>query len=850
MKRVCGAAIAAVLFSGVARADSPEPQRAQRLDSFGRSAASEDGVEALRLNPANLGWLPSWELRYVGVNCDGTDKINCGDVLEAATPLWFGFSTAARVDYVMTPGTATPENALYQNTSYTWLTWGLAWKYGDALSFGASIQGAFSGSALYSGLFGISVGASLRPDPHVGLSLVVQDLNRMKSAPLPNGQPLLDRSYTAAAAFRPTGKRNIEIALDVRYLEGAAAVTSPQAPTPGNGDLWLPRASVAVDIPNVGRARGDVEISHIENDSLRSFTASVGLELALGHFTAGGGAMFGSGLGGHDFGEFGTISYSGVKQPGLPAPLRVVKMRIEKTPGTRGHVALLRRLWRLAETGDVGAVVLELRTEPAESYAHAEELADAFRVLRARGKKVLCSLEDNGAKSLYVCANADRIVVNPAGGIRYSGLRSQFYYLAGLLEKLGIKAQFVKIGAHKSAPEQFENEHASPVAAADHEDYLRNVEAVFVRNLANGRHMTEEQVRAATLKGPFIAKEAIDAHFVDGTAFDDELDRVAREMVGKPVSIEKYEDPTDAPRAFGSHSKVAVLYVDGDMVDGRSQTIPLLDMKLCGSYTIADTARALKDDPTIKAVVLRIESPGGSSMAADVMWREIRLLAERKPVIVSMGTVAASGGYYIAAAGKEIYALPLTVTGSIGIFYGKADVSGLLSKIGVTIDTYKTTPRADAESLFRPFTEDEQVELQHKVKQFYDVFLERVATGRHMKTSDVDAVGQGRVWMGQQAIERHLVDKLGGLREAIEEAESLAGLASDTPIAEYPIIERSLLEQVLGLGIESHALMTLDGLPLQLRDAARAIAPMAIFKSDVPMARMEWVSLDEMSGAE
>jgi len=834
--RVGGALIASMLLASVARADEPEPQRAQRIDAIGRSAASEDGVEALRINPANLGWMPSWELRYVGVNCDGTDKINCGDVLEAGTPLWFGFSTAARVDYVMTPGTSDNFNALYQNTSYTWLTWGLAWHHGDAFSVGASLQGAFSGSALYSGLFGITLGASLRPDPHVGLSLVVQDLNRMKGAALPNGQPLLDRSYTMAAAFRPTGKRNLEIAFDVRYLEGAQ----------GGPDAWLPRATVAVDIPNVGRARGDVEISNIQNDSLRSYTASLGLELALGHFTAGGGVLFGDGLGGHDIGEFGTISWSGTKQPGLPEPLRAVKMRIEKTPGTRGHVALLRRLWRLADTPSVGAVVLELRTEPADSYAHAEELADALRVLRARGKKVLCSLEDNGGKSLYVCANADRIVVNPAGGIRYSGLRTQFYYLAGLLDKLGVRAQFVRIGAHKSAPEQFTNEHASPVAAADHEDYLRNVEAVFVRNLGNGRHMTDERVRAETLKGPFIAKEAKDANLVDGFAYDDELDRVVREMVGKPIAPEKYEEPTDAPRAFGAHSKVALLYVDGDMVDGRSQTIPLIDMKLCGSYTIADTVRSLREDSSIKAVVLRIESPGGSSMAADVMWREIRLLAQRKPVVVSMGSVAASGGYYIASAAKEIFAEPLTVTGSIGIFYGKADVSGLLSKIGVTIDTYKTTPRADAESLFRPFTEDEEQELQRKVHQFYDVFLERVATGRHMRTTEVDAVGQGRVWVGQEAIEKHLIDKLGGLREAIAEAESLAGVASDTPIAEYPVVERSLLEQVLGLGIESRAL-TIDGLPIQLRDAARAIAPMAVFTSDVPMARMEYVSLDEMN---
>jgi protease-4 len=840
---LCAFVLAGVAVATASRADSPEPQRAARLDAFGRSAASEDGAEAIRLNPANLGWIPSWELRYDGVYCDGTDKINCGHALEAATPLWFGFSTAARVDYVLTPGTTTPENALYRDSSYTWLTWGLAWHLGDTLSFGASLQGALSGEALYNGLFGVTLGASFRPDPHLGLSLVVQDLNRPKGPPLPNGQPLLDRSYTMAAAFRPTGKRNLELALDVRYLEGADPSGQPAPIAALTGDLWLPRASVAVDIPYVGRARGDFQISHIENDALRSFTASASLELALGHFTAGGGAIFGSGLGGRDVGAFGTASISGVREPGLPSPEHAVSIRIESTPGTRGHVALLRKLWRISETRSIDAVVLELRTEPASSFAHAEELADALRVLRARGKKVLCSLEDAGSRSLYVCANADRVVVNPAGGIRYAGLRSQYLYLAGLLRNLGIQAQFVRIGAHKTAPEEFENEHASPVAAADHEDMLRNVEAVFNKNLANGRHMTEARVREITKTGPFIASEAKAANLVDGTAFDDELDHVVREMVGKPVSLEKYGDPENAPTSFGSRSKVAILYVDGDMVDGRSQTIPIVDMKLCGSYSIADTVRALRNDSSIKAVVLRIESPGGSSMAADVMWRELSLLAKKKPLIVSMGGVAASGGYYIASPAKEIFAEPLTVTGSIGIFYGKADVSGLLGKIGVNVDTYKTAPRADAESLFRPFTHDEMVELQVKVKQFYDVFLDRVSKGRHMTPAQVDAVGQGRVWVGQEAIEKGLVDKLGGLREALAEARRLADLPSDAPIAEYPVIHRTLVEMALGLNEENHVL-SIAGLPVQLRDAARAIAPMAVYTQDTPMARMEWVSIE------
>jgi protease IV len=233
------------------------------------------------------------------------------------------------------------------------------------------------------------------------------------------------------------------------------------------------------------------------------------------------------------------------------------------------------------------------------------------------------------------------------------------------------------------------------------------------------------------------------------------------------------------------------------------------------------------------------------------MWRELRLLGEKKPMVVSMGGVSASGGYYIAtaAANHEIYALPLTVTGSIGIFYGKADASQLLTKIGVNVDTFRTAPRADAESMFRPYTEDEKKELQKKIGQFYDVFLDRVATGRHMTKEQVDAVGQGRVWAGQQAIEHHLIDKLGGLREALDEARKLGGLPADAPVSEVPVIEKTLLDTVLELGgFGASGPMILDGLPIQVKDVARAIAPMAVYEKDIPMARMEWVSLEDDAG--
>jgi protease-4 len=205
-----------------------------------------------------------------------------------------------------------------------------------------------------------------------------------------------------------------------------------------------------------------------------------------------------------------------------------------------------------------------------------------------------------------------------------------------------------------------------------------------------------------------------------------------------------------------------------------------------------------------------------------------------------MGTSAASAAYYISAPATRIFANPLTITGSIGVFYGKADVAELLKKIGVSVEVYKTAPRADAESIFRPFTPEEHVELERKVKQFYDQFLSRVAAGRKMTSADVDKVAQGRVWTGEQAQSRNLVDELGGLRQAIEHARQLADIADYAPIVELPVIETSLLGRLIGAeGLQADAQALSIALPPELLTLAKALAPFVIHPADKPMARME-----------
>jgi protease-4 len=560
---------------------------------------------------------------------------------------------------------------------------------------------------------------------------------------------------------------------------------------------------------------------------------------------AAGGTIFGNGLGEDAKYSIGSnlafdVAFKGSREAVASEAIAYgIRIRMESTPSTREHIALLRTLWRIAKDEPSAAmVVLELRTAPAESLARVAELRDAIALLRQNGKKVLCHLEDADGASLYLCSAANRTLLNPAGGIRFAGLRSRYFYFKSLLDKLGIRADFVRIGEHKSAPEMFTRDGASDVSRTDKIDLLQQIERNFVLSVAAGRRISPDVLRERIAQGPFIASEARAAGLVDGFAFDDQLEEEASKLMGYDIHVADHDDMSArSPRDFGQSRKVAIVYVDGDMVDGRSQSIPFFGIKLVGSYTIADSLKEAREDPRIGAVVVRIETGGGSAMAADVIWRQVQLTARVKPVVVSMGTSAASGGYYIASPATRIFANPLSITGSIGIFYGKADISELLRKIGVTVEVYKTAPRADAESIFRPFTDDERRELEKKVAQFYDMFLTRVADGRKLSKQAVDAVGQGRVWTGEQALEKKLVDELGGLRQALAEARRLAGMPEETPIVELPPSETTLLGRILGIeGVTSKSELPL---PPQLFELARALAPFAIYPDDRPLALME-----------
>jgi protease-4 len=807
-----------------------------RLPAFGKSAVSNDDSSALVQNPANIAFLPASELRWSSVYLnEGSRAAWQGHALGFAFPIPFlNAATGLRVD-LMAPPRGGPGALFRSDGVYQWITWGLAVKASDSFSFGTSLQRSYSDMRSAHGLFGWSVGLTSRPSDYFGLAFVAHDIN----APKNDYGGSLDRTFDLAVAVRPLRSRSLEVGLAGKIVDAPDAYFSPSA-------------TLGLDIPQLGRLRGsfavvDPDDGISKSEWLASASMSFYLNGTAGSMELGAGSIFGGALGRNVSGKAHEnltteVAFKGYREPsGTSTPSYALRIRLESTPSVREHTALLRHLWQIAEEEDsVSSVVLELRTAPAGSIAHVQELRDAVYYLRQSGKKVLCHLEDADGASLYLCSAADRILLNPAGGLRFAGLRARYFYYASLLEKLGIKADFVRIGAHKSAPEAFTRTGASDTARDDKIDLLQQHEKQLTLGIAHGRKLTPEQVRERIAKGPFVSIEAKTAGFVDGYAFDDELEAQASRLVGSPLRLIDDRRGPLADRFNGASRGIAIVYVDGDMVDGRSQTIPFLGMKLAGSYTIAESIKKARENPMVGAVVLRVETGGGSAMAADVIWRELERTTKVKPVVVSMGSAAASGGYYVSSPATRVFANPLTITGSIGIFYGKADVSELLRKLGVNIEVYKTAPRADAESIFRPFSDDEKTELKRKVWQFYDVFLQRVAEGRKLTKEQVDAVGQGRVWTGEQALQHKLVDELGGLRQALAAARALAHLPEHAPIQELPPPDTSLLGRILGIDGVSESLPShLQVLPPAMMDLVRALGPFVVHPADKPLARME-----------
>lgn len=473
-----------------------------------------------------------------------------------------------------------------------------------------------------------------------------------------------------------------------------------------------------------------------------------------------------------------------LSERGSDNPMDQVISQITGQPIPAGLNQILTSIKKAKKDDRIRGIYMESGLVMA-GFASIEEIRNELINFKESGKFIYSFAPIYTQKAYYLASVADKVYLTPTGMLDFQGLSSSHTFYKGTLDKLGIEMQVFKHGEFKSAVEPFILEKMSAPARLQTETYLGSIWNNTLLNISKSRDLTMEQLNVVAEKLPaFMSdQDLLSSGLIDGLKYKDEVIDELKLLTGT-----KQKDDVNAVTANKYHkvyipgdkkglekNKIAIIYAEGEIDGSASGGIQSKDL----SRTIREARR----DSSIKAVVLRINSPGGSGLGSEIIWREVQLTQKVKPVVVSMGDLAASGGYYIACAADSIVAQPNTLTGSIGVFGLVPNVKGAMAKIGVTTDVVKTNTFADMPALDRPFTQDEKVIMQNYVERFYGVFLQRCADGRKTSTEAIDKVGEGRVWSGENAISLNLVDKLGGIEDAINIAKNMADLDS------YRIVE-------------------------------------------------------------
>jgi protease IV len=436
---------------------------------------------------------------------------------------------------------------------------------------------------------------------------------------------------------------------------------------------------------------------------------------------------------------------------------------------------------RKAKVDDrVQAVLLRLGLLECD-WAKANEMREAVLDFRRSGKKVYAVIEEapDFDMEYFVATACDRIILHPLGWLGVNGIGGYVPFFKGALDKLGVKAEFEHVEEYKTAANSFTEKGFTPAHREEMESLYSDLFAQYVAVTAKARGKTEAEYRALVDHGFFQGERAKAAGLVDDCLYEDEvLDLFKRD--GRPLARVRFDDYTRVAPAsvgLGTGRRVALIYAVGPIMTGES--LP----PVMGGSTVARWIRNARYDDSVRAIVLRVDSPGGSSVGSDVIWREVALARKVKPVIVSMSDVAGSGGYWIATPATKIVAQPQTLTGSIGVLAGKFSMGGLAGKLGITTEKLTFGEKADIFSPFRAFTPEERKVLKDEILWTYGQFLDRTAEGRGLTREEVDRVGRGRVWTGRQAKDLKLVDELGGLTMAVGLAKKEAGIDADEEVS-------------------------------------------------------------------
>lgn len=716
------------------------------------STAGEDGAHTLYTNPALMNF----------------DRDSMSGAYYDASSITGGLNSLA----VATSGAGVGAGLGYRQFGEDHDGW---WSFTSGVSLRVS-KGLAVGSAIHwqlpeggdNNFASWDIGAGLRPAPYLGIGASVQNLG----SPAPDLG--VNTRYNAGVALRPWSD-TVTVGLDWGAeappdapLEQFAGVNARVHPARG---LWLRGWGELPFTAGQGvRAGGALEV--------RFADLGVGL---VGHGADGspGGGAYVVTIPRDDqvFRSGKDVAHFELDHPYEYNP----RGGLLSAP-PEGYLTLLRRLRDAGEDPQVRGLLLDVG-DAGFSFAQVEEVRGLIETARRNGKPVVAYLSEGASNGAYLlAAGCDKVYLHPAGELDLTGLGAELQFFRGTLDLVGVQAQYAKRAEYKSAPEQFTNTGSSDPAREEMNALLDDLFKVLVQGVAQGRNKTNDEVTKLVDKGPFTGADALAAGLVDGLVYPDEIDRVVEGVF--PSGYNVIDDYGQAPDMSGwaPQRAVAIITVDGAISTGPSSPGGLLGGAATGSETVVQELDQARRATAVKAVVLRVDSPGGSSFASDEIWRAVeRLKKEGKPVVVSMGGYAASGGYYVSAGADRIYALPSTVTGSIGVYGGKFNAQGLFEKLHLETERFDRGRNASMFSMSTPLDDVQLAALDRSVGETYRQFKEKVQTGRNLSADKVEEVARGRVWSGSAAMERGLVDEYGGLFDAVERARQDAGMAPQAP---------------------------------------------------------------------
>lgn len=764
--------------------DRPATEGVERLI---HDYSSEGDASSLELNPAMLSAIDGLDMTVLGYQTTSDFTRGSGFGGFFAANLGFGLAMGFGVQGVRPGLTGDFDPSLGLDADHPQFTkYSFGFSGGDRRfgGFGAAIHGVRSGGRWLR-----------RPDLDVGTMFRIFNYGavgisaRFGPVDLNDGPYPSEVILSGELAIRPLGTHHLELAGGLR-----SRLVQDENPDPffnQTRSAVLPRGRIAVRYQGLA-LKGEVEqiravtltedLSMVTGDE-RAVRGSVSLETSWDFLTVGGGLH--SGVAEDDpvdgFGLYANFTTARRGRAVWARRVAAERIQLSELYGQRGLIEMLQRLERAEAAGNKAVIVLDARDVSA-GWASLHEVREALVRIRNAGGHVYAYLEYAGLKEYYVASVAERIYMHPAGELAITGLSSTSLYFTDALDKIGVKVEAHRRSEYKTAPEPFTRNGPSAADLEQRNAYLDDVYGQIVYDIARGRGLGRDGVRSLVDAAPHGPQQALDRKLVDEIIFRDQVTAKLSNELGADVSFARFPETDPKNPTWSTHPYIGVVLVEGTIVDGPSRNIPFIGVNFAGGDTIAQSLRSLRADPACRGIVLRVDSPGGSALASDIIWREVDRTRQafeadpryNPPIVVSMSNVAASGGYYVAMGSRDVFVDPMTLTGSIGVLSLHFDVSGLLGKLGISARTLDRGKDAGMTDPFHPYSAAQAAKVEASLDRTYGLFKKRVATGRDLDAAAVEERARGRIYSGKLALERGLADRAGGLREAVAHVRALA----------------------------------------------------------------------------